>query len=169
MFSKLPSKFWFDCVSMRDSPAGIVFLTDYVYTTVLEDCKHLPFGYYLPDLFKHRFCQLFSSRQTHAMHLLHRWFLQPISYAWVWYPPWGWVTLKVRSKEIWAFEFWVSWSALVPACLHPGSGKVYLLQFIFLRISTSRPGSLGRKTCGKLERVKSYSLMPTWIFAFSVI
>lgn len=143
------SEFWFDCVDVNDSSAGIVSPTDYVYTTVLEDSKHLCFGYHLPDLFKHEFCQLFSSHQTQAMNLLHRWLLRSVIYAWVWYPPWGWATLKVRSKEVWALEFSISWSALVPACLHPYAGKVCPLKSIFIRVSTYRLGSLRRRTCGK--------------------
>lgn len=42
------------------------------------------------------------------------------------------VVLKVRGKEIWACEFRVSRSALVPAFLHPGTGKAYLLKCISL-------------------------------------
>lgn len=141
---------------MNDSSAGIVFLTDYVYMTGLEDGKHLCFSYHLHDLFKHEFCQLFSSYQTLAMNLLHRWLLQSVSYAWVWYPPWGWVTLKVRSKEVGALEFGISWSALVPACLHARAGKVCPLKSIFLRVGACRLGSLGRKPCGKAGRVKNH-------------
>lgn len=54
---------------MRNSPAGIVFLADYVYMTVHKDCKHLCLGCHFPDLFNHvdfvNYFQLIRHRQCH--------------------------------------------------------------------------------------------------------
>lgn len=61
--------FKFKCPNVRGSPRCIVFLTDYVYMTGQEDCKHLCLGYHLPDLFNHvdfvNSFQLITYRQYH--------------------------------------------------------------------------------------------------------
>lgn len=65
--------FLFKCVHVRDSPAGIVFLTDFVYVTVQEDCKHLCLGYHFPDSFNNvdfvNYFPLITQRQCHLHYI----------------------------------------------------------------------------------------------------
>lgn len=155
-------------MNVRDSPAGIVFLTDYVYTTVQEDCKHLCLGYHFSDLFNHvNFVNYF---QIQAMpSTLHRCFLQSINNVWEQHHL-RLDTLKLKVKEIWAFGFWGSWSASKLLCASALIlEKLIFPNIYFFRVSTSGlPDSLGKgKQVEEVEKVKKHNLMPASLLIFN--
>ena len=113
---------------MRGSPRCIVFLTDYVYMTGQEDCKHLCLGYHLPDLFNHvdfvNSFQLITYRQYH-LHCTDG-FVNPLAM-----PGWGISKGLGMLKDASKFEF-----------LHLESQRVllnsYVLQLYYEKVDLSK-------------------------------
>ena len=113
---------------MRGSPRCIVFLTDYVYMTGQEDCKHLCLGYHLPDLFNHvdfvNSFQLITYRQYH-LHCTDG-LVNPLAM-----PGWGISKGLGMLKDASKFEF-----------LHLESQRVllnsYVLQLYYEKVDLSK-------------------------------
>lgn len=120
--------FKFKCPNVRGSPRCIVFLTDYVYMTGQEDCKHLCLGYHLPDLFNHvdfvNSFQLITYRQYH-LHCTDG-FVNPLAM-----PGWGISKGLGMLKDARKFEF-----------LHLESQGVllnsYVLQLYYEKVDLSK-------------------------------